>query len=101
MEPKNAAEYLALFQSNQHIKGFGIGNVHIHMPCPFCAAADFLVYEILQCEVAMGKGATCRQCGRGAKTIYTRTPGSLSFEIVQTEGPDQPEWLKPKMRRLS
>lgn len=101
MEPKSAPEYMALFQRNQKIEGFGIGNVHVHMPCPFCAAADFLVYELLEVEAAMGKGATCKQCGRGAKALYSRFGGGLSFEIVQTVGPDQPEWLTPKMRRLS
>lgn len=101
MEPKNAAEYLARFQHNQKIEGFGIGNVNIHMPCPFCAAPDFLVYELLQCEEPMAKGATCKECGRGAKALYTLFSRRQVLEIVQTGGPDAPEWLVPKMRRLS
>lgn len=99
MEPKDAKEYLDRFAQNQKIEGFGIGNIHIHMPCPFCAAPDFLVYELLDTETAMEKGGTCKECKRGAHAIVTSQKGGVQFEMVQTAGPDQPEWLVPKMRR--
>jgi hypothetical protein len=99
-EPLNALEYLKRFHENQKIDGYGIGNVHVHVPCPFCAAADFVVHEMLEVEVAMQKGAVCKECGRGARAVFERRPGMISFEFVQTVGPDQPEWLTPKMRRL-
>lgn len=99
--PTSAQEYLARFSANQKITGHGIGNVYIHMPCPFCAAPEFIVYELLEVEEAMAKGAECRECGRAARAVFTRSPSSVSFEIMQTGGPDQPEWLTPKMRRMS
>jgi len=99
-EPRNAAEYLRRFNANEKIDGFGIGNVHIHMPCPFCAAPEFMVFEVLQTEQAMMKGATCKECGRGARAQIRKDAAGTSFEILQTAGPDQPEWLTPKMRRI-
>lgn len=100
-EPRSMEDYLARFQKNQKIDGFGIGNVHIGMPCPFCAAPGFLTYEILEVERVLARGATCKQCGRSSKALFSHKLGATLFEIVQTGGPDQPEWLTPKMRRLS
>lgn len=98
-EPESAKEYIQRFAENQKIEGMGIGNVHVHMPCPFCAAADFVVYELLDTEEALEKGGECKECGRAARAIVTRHSGGVQFEMVQTKGPDQPEWLVPKMRR--
>lgn len=100
MQPSNAAEYLERFNKNQRIEGFGLETTCI-TPCPFCAAPDFARWKVLEVEDAMQKETTCRECGRSAKAIFTRTPSSVAFEIVQTGGPDQPEWLTPKMRRTS
>jgi len=100
MQPQNAQEYTRRFNLNQRIEGYGLGNVHIHMPCPFCAAPDFIVYEMLEVETAMGVGATCKECERSAKALITAIAGGKSIEIVQTGGDDPPDWLTPKMRRL-
>jgi hypothetical protein len=98
-EPKDYDEYLKRLNENTKMEGFGF-EVTMTVPCPFCAAPDFQKYLILEVEEAMAKDTTCKECGRSAKAIYHRSPGSTSFEVVQTGGPDQPEWLKPKMRRL-
>jgi hypothetical protein len=100
-EPTSMAEYAIRFGENQKLSGYGIGNVYQHMPCPFCAAPGFLTFEILEVEKQMAAGATCKECKRGAKALFTRENGGVSFEIVQTDGPDQPGWLVPKMRRVS
>ena len=49
---------------------------------------------------ALRKGATCPECNRGWKGVVQEDANSTGFEIVQTSGPDAPEWL-PKMRRSS
>jgi len=97
--PRSHEEYLARFAANQHYFGFGL-ETGLSMPCPFCAAADFLASRILEVEQKLEVGATCRECARSAKAIFTREPGITRFEIVQTGGPDQPDWLLPKMRRV-
>jgi hypothetical protein len=98
-EPKDYDEYLKRFFQNNKIEGFGL-DVTMRMPCPFCAAVDFMVYAVLNAEDAMTRGATCKECNRGARAIFKRMGGSVSFELAQTEGREQPAWLEPKMRRL-
>jgi hypothetical protein len=98
--PTNLSEYNRRFALNQEITGFGITGVEQHTPCPFCAAPDFMVHKILETEEAFSKGAECRECGRSAKALFDRSTGGVRFEIVQTGGPEQPDWLVPKMRRV-
>ena len=96
-EPASRDEYLDRLKANAVITGFGLDTT-MHMPCPFCAAPDFLVYGIFAAESALAKGAACGECGRSAKAIFLQEgPG----EVVQTGGPDAPEWLTPKMRRVA
>lgn len=95
----NRDEYDKKFYANQKISGQGIGNVFVHMPCPFCAEEDFVVYEVLQVEKALAKPIVCKHCQRGAKTVFTRDSSGVSFEIVQTSGEDPPDFLPP-MRRV-
>lgn len=82
------AEYLKRFHENQRITGFGLQTT-MHAPCPFCAAADFMVFKIQQTEKAMVDGAVCKECKRGLRAIMHRGAGGavVSFEFVQTEGP--------------
>ena len=99
MQPNSHAEYLERFHRNNRVEGFGM-DVKCVVPCPFCAAADWMAWPILQVEEKMQEGATCQECKRSARAIFTYADGGKSFEIVQTGGPDQPEWLQPKMRRV-
>ncbi len=100
-QPTSMEEYVARFGRNQATTGYGIEGVTQHCPCPFCAAADWLVFRVLDTKEALRKGATCRECGRSARAHYrVDLPGHVEFEMVQTGGPDQPEWLQPKMRRV-
>jgi hypothetical protein len=96
--PQNVDEYLGRFRANERCFGYGL-DVSMGMPCPFCAAPDFVVYRVVDVESAMNKGATCKECGRSARALFTHDGPSTSFEIVQTGGDDPPDWLTPKMRR--
>jgi hypothetical protein len=99
-QPTNADEYLKRVKENQSLSGHG-ADTTLHMPCPFCGAAEFMTYAIGAMEAVTGKGATCKECGRSARFLYEHHHDRASFEIVQTGGPDQPQWLIPKMRRTS
>jgi len=101
-EPKNYEEYLKRSAKNQSVTGHGLGNVMVYAPCPFCAAKDFMVYELMTVHEAMQEDRICSECERGAKFLLDKCEhGSLFFEMVQTSGPDQPEWLPFKMRRMN
>jgi hypothetical protein len=95
-DPATREEYDRLSHENNRIEGFG----NVHVACPFCAAAENCVYELLEVEQALERGATCAQCGRSWKGIVHRDEGGVGFEIAQTGGSDPPAYL-PKMRRLS
>lgn len=90
--------YQKRFAENHRIEGFGF-DVTMAMPCPFCAAADWMIFKILDSEKEMAKGAVCIECGRGAKAIFKHDQGGVHFEFVQTCGEDGPDWL-PAMRRV-
>jgi len=97
--PTSYAEYLERFHANQKLSGYGL-DVTVHLPCPFCAAPDFMVYKVIDSEAAMVDGSTCKECSRSAAMEFSvNTPSQKAFEVVQTGGDDQPDWLEPKMRR--
>jgi hypothetical protein len=89
-------EFEARFAANQKIDGFGI-NVTMHMPCPFCAEADFMVYKVIETEDATG--GTCKACGRSMEIEHTVDGPNRTIRMYQTGGPEQPDWLSPKMPR--
>lgn len=104
-DPANLDEYLKRFHRGEIVTGEGIGNVYMHSPCPFCAAPEWMSFEILNVRPVMERGATCKECGRSAKAIFADdfgvvSSGGVSFEIVQTGGDDPAPWLVPKMRRV-
>lgn|SRR5574337_1306709 len=97
--PQSMEEFLSRYHSNERIEGFGITGVTIHMPCPFCAAPDFIVYKLIDTHEALQRGGTCAECGRSMQVNVTDTPTAKHMSFVQTGGPDQPEWLEPKIPR--
>jgi hypothetical protein len=72
MPPRDLNEFYESFSKNHKVEGFGVGNLYVHHPCPFCAAPDFWVYEVLSVVDVCGQEATCVVCGRTAKTIFDR-----------------------------
>lgn len=99
--PQSMPEFLERFEANSKLTGHGIDKLEMHIPCPFCAAPDFMVYLIFNAEATWMKGATCGHCGRSAKVIFgTKTEERTGFELVQTGGDEQPDWLEPKLKKL-
>lgn len=98
--PRNMDELAKLTTENTKITGYGAKTTMIS-PCPFCAYPNFMRWPILDMREVASKGAVCFRCKRGARLVFEDYPdGGAGFEIVQTEGPDQPEWFQPKMRRV-
>lgn len=98
-QPENMADLNALTTKNIRYEGVGLETKTV-VPCPFCAHPDWIELPILDPEGPMQRGSVCGQCHRGAKAIFQRTAQSVRFEIVQTSGPAQPDWMEPKMRRV-
>lgn len=100
-DPCDLKEFWALYKTRQRI--FGVGaSTSISAPCPFCAAADFWVYRVIDVRETITKETICASCLRGVAVLFVQEhEQSTTFEIVQTTGPDQPAWLQPQMRRLT
>ncbi len=95
------AEFNRRFWDNHRIEGYGL-DVETHIPCPFCAAPDFVIIPLLETEEAMQGEQTCAECGRSGRHLFDRSQeGVLKFEFVQTAGDDPPSWLLSKPRRVS
>ena len=92
-EPDSQMEYEARFAKNQRVDGFGIEGVRVHVPCPFCAAPDWVVHGILEAERAYSRGAACAACGRAARVVFTPIAGGKALTFVQTAGGDPPPWV--------
>ena len=73
----------------------------IHLPCPACGAKDFMVYKIMESEEVNNAGAVCKECERGFR-IPVRRPdaNTISVGLVQTVGPDLPDWFKIEVPRV-
>lgn len=99
-DPKNLAELNARIVGNAKIDGFGL-DVTVTSPCPFCGVAGWGKWRVIDSEREMQKSRECKSCGRSARAVIQRGQGGISFEIVQTGGPDQPDWMEPKMRRIT
>lgn len=109
MIPRNIDEYVEQATKATLIDGYGL-EVTTHMPCPWCAFKDFMLLQPAagiipgddrpSLEVTMQTEHTCIRCGRKGKNIVERSEGGVSFEFVQTGGPDAPEWLQPPPRRV-
>jgi hypothetical protein len=91
-------EYEARFHAAQKVSGRGI-NTTQHFPCPFCAAPDWLVTQILLLGTSGTKSRPCASCGRSARFEFTRTPSSITFRLVQTAGDDPAPYLAGMSRR--
>lgn len=98
-EPQSKLAFEARFHENERIEGYGSDTTMI-VPCPFCAAPDFMRWKILQMEETLSAGATCAECGRSCKGIFEHRRDSVHFEMVQTGGSEPAEWI-PRMRRIN
>ena len=100
-DPKTKAEFDARYDENACIRGEGM-ETEISLPCPFCAAPDFVVFRMLDAEMIAKLEKVCSGCQRGVvlevKPIKKNT--GVRWEFVQTCGEDPPAYL-PEMRRAS
>lgn len=103
-EPRNEQEHFERFEANYRVTGFGRWTKQ-HLPCPFCAAADWLIFRVAQApDVLRDRIATCQECGRSARCIIEDKPPNETgyfIEFVQTGGPDQADWVKHKIPRAT
>ena len=91
-------EYEAKYHANMKFSGTGFETT-CHVPCPFCAEPDFLVHRVIGTEEAYTKGAVCPACGAGFRGIFQHDASGVTMEIVQTCGPDAPDFM-PVIRRV-
>lgn len=101
--PRTREEYEIRFNANTYADGEGM-ELSLHVPCPFCAAPDFVVGKLLELEMLVKLEQVCQECGRGVrlqlKDIVLRGgQRGVSYEFLQTQGDDPPPWVPP-MRRL-
>jgi predicted RNA-binding Zn-ribbon protein involved in translation (DUF1610 family) len=89
-------ELAKLQLANHKVSGFGVYEVKTHFPCPFCGAEDWCVVKIIDFR-GESKPHKCEVCGRSARFVHEESAGSVSVGVVQTGGPAQPSWLKPRM----
>lgn len=102
-EPTSIEEYNKRAKANLRYEG-RFADTKTILPCPFCAAPDWLVYPVtaaMDDYKQIQDPRTCKECGRTAALIITRTDSGVQQELVQIAGPDAPEWLTPKPRRVA
>lgn len=96
-QPQSKREYEERFAQNMSMSGYGL-DVTQHMPCPFCAAPDFMTYRVADMQAVTTKGAECKECGRGMKTVFERNGQLTTMRMIQTKGAPPPPWV-PEMER--
>lgn len=98
-QPASAQEFMLRHYKNYQVTGLGM-DVATHMPCPGCAAKNWLVFKLPDTMRATSAGRVCEECHRGFRAVYQVGGGITRFEMVQTVGPALPDWHQPPMRRL-
>jgi hypothetical protein len=96
-DPQSKTIYDLTFKQNQKLTGVG-SRTTCHLPCPFCAAPDWMVYSVVDALAAFERGAVCEHCHRGARALVARVAGGVSYKFVQTCGAAPPSYL-PAMPR--
>jgi hypothetical protein len=96
--PENWQELCDRQAWNNESSGFGFETA-MHIACPGCGAKDFMILKIAQGDEQYERGGDCKECGRGFRMPLKRAPGSVSFSVVQTAGPDLPPWFLLKIER--
>jgi hypothetical protein len=88
------AEYEARYAANTKLSGRGLDTT-MHVPCPFCGAADFIVHRIVDTREALSAGAVCAECKRGARAEFHVRDGGATTTVglMQTCGDDPPAFL--------
>ncbi len=104
--PTCLEEHSARYDRNKSVTWAGPDNqvATVHVPCPWCAAADFVVIDVHPGEYArdlidgLGAHHTCVECRRGGRFLITHAnpaTGTYHYEVAQTLGDPPPAWLLP------
>lgn len=103
-EPDSIEQYNARYHKNVRFEGYGL-EVRTVLPCPFCAAPDFLVFPVtagLSDYKEVQEETKCKECNRSGRNVITKDQhGSIRMEFVQTAGNDPPKWFPFKIRRVT
>lgn len=97
-DPKTKAEFESLYHSNARVSGYG-ALVTQHLPCPFCAAPDWLDVPIAKLALegsqkVFGTPRTCVECKRTAKVLVAETASMTSMRLLLIEGDEPAEYLR-------
>jgi hypothetical protein len=92
--PESKLEYEERLTHNTDLSGFGF-DTSVHMPCPFCAAPDFLIYKVLEVASAFQQDTTCAHCKRTVRGALHTTPNTATMRLFQVAGDDPPPWAPP------
>ncbi len=96
-EPMSPEDFQARYAIAYLVTGSGPIRT-THLPCPFCAAADWMVYSEAETKSAMTRDHACQACGRSARYEIGLDDDGVTAELVQTAGPDAPGWMIPPRR---
>jgi hypothetical protein len=95
-QPHTWDDLMTAFRRNMTMHGHG----SMGMPCLFCGAPDWLVFDVFAGGSPTGamqmlaQGAQCSACLRSARSIMRRdSDGGRRYEIVQSAGADPPPWF--------
>lgn len=94
--PDTKEEYEAAYLENTKVLG-RYDTTRTVMPCPFCAAPDWLIFPVtagLSNYRDIQQPATCGVCKRTARMVVDRDAhGNLGCTVVQLGGDDPPAWV--------
>ncbi|NJP33714.1 hypothetical protein [Micromonospora thermarum] len=102
--PTSLEAFLTRYEANASVTWGGAGDQvrTVHVPCPFCAAAEFAVYQVSPGDdatatmlAALSTEHHCVECHRGGVYHLTRDEGRLWVTVAHTAGVDPPPWLPP------
>jgi len=97
-EPKSRKEYEEKLRKNT---AYANDKLSCTMPCPFCAEPGFATYRITEVDETLSKGAVCKYCFRGMRTLkIDHKHGVTEMRFIQTEGPE-PGPYAPELDRDS
>lgn len=92
-DPPTKEAFEKRYHESAHMEGVGIMGLTMHVPCPFCAAPDWMVHTVRGTQAAYHQGAFCSECQRGAHAELDYEAGYTSIRWVQDCGRDPAPWV--------
>ncbi|MFG2056661.1 hypothetical protein ACGFI9_21825 [Micromonospora sp. NPDC048930] len=101
--PTSLQDYLTRFDLNVAVTWAKNPLATVHVPCPWCAAADFAVFDVppgssgaRDMIAALSAHHTCLECRRGGRYLITHADPEhrrYHYQVIQTLGDEPPAWL--------